>query len=224
VGSRDGDDRYQAGDPAGAGRSQSGDGESDLIEIGGHPRLWPWLGARGTTAGIALAALAVGLLLGFAAGRHTGGAKARPAPRTTEKTAVAVPLIGDAGIIFTGNRCAVQHGRTLQLGIEIDNQSGSTITINRIRSKLPLGGLRQISSEVGACGSVTVPGGSPVTTVAAGTSTWLTATFAVKVRCPAPLPVLFVVDYAISKKAASVYYEGFPDLGPVPYTGCRART
>jgi len=123
VGSRDGDDRYQAGDPAGAGRSQSGDGESDLIEIGGHPRLWPWLGARGTTAGIALAALAVGLLLGFAAGRHTGGAKARPAPRTTEKTAVAVPLIGDAGIIFTGNRCAVQHGRTLQLGIEIDNRA-----------------------------------------------------------------------------------------------------
>jgi hypothetical protein len=195
-----------------------------VIETGGHLTLWPWRGARGTTIGIALAALVAGLLLGYAAGHLNAGAKGRPARATATKTAAPVSLPGIADISFTGNRCAIQHGRTLQLGIEIDNRSGSTINVDQIRSKVPLSGLSQIGSELGTCGSLQVLGGLPLTTVVDGATAWLTLTFVVKVRCPAPYPVLFVMSYDISGKKTSVYFDGFPDLSLVPYTGCRAHT
>lgn len=193
-------------------------GGDDLIELGGHLTLWPWRGRRGTAVGLALAVLVAGLLLGFWAGRLTAPHQARPV-RTPKPTATFGPLA--SGIVFTGNRCAVQHGRTLQLGIEVANQSGSAVSVQWIKSVLPGHGLRQIGSEVGTCGSVPVPGGAPVTSIVPGATAWLTATFAVEIKCPAPLPVLFVVDYASSAKSSAQYYQGFPDLAPVAYSGCR---
>ncbi|HXP18757.1 MAG TPA: hypothetical protein VN840_03825 [Streptosporangiaceae bacterium] len=220
----DGGERRPAGDSVWAGTPRGIAGHGDVVETGSPLTLWPWRGARGTATGIALAALVAGLLLGYTAGHLTASTGGGPAKAAATRTATAVPLPGIADVSFTGNRCAIQHGSTLQLGIEIDNQSGSTINVDQITSKVPLGGLRQIDSELGTCGSLQVPGGLPLTTIVDGATAWLTLTFAVKVRCPAPYPVLFVMSYDISGKKTSVYFDGFPDLGLVPYTGCRART
>jgi hypothetical protein len=190
------------------------DGDGDLIEIGGRPALWPGRGARAVAVGLALAALGAGFLLGFAAGQHASPGKTRP------RAVTRVPLPGEPQIFYTGNQCAVQRGRTLQLGIEIDNRSGQPIDVSRIRSVLPRGGLRQLSGEVATCGSLVVPGGLPLTTIVDGASAWLTMTFAVKVRCPASYPVLFVINYTIAGKVASEYFDGFPDLSLVSYSGC----
>jgi len=200
-------------------------GDGDLVEAGGQPTLWPPRGARGTAVRLAALALAAGLLLGFAAG-HLTAKPAMPARAAGAQARIAAagPLDRTAEIFFTGNRCAIAHGRTLQLGIEIDNRSGSTITVSQISSALPEGGLRQIGSELATCGSLAVPGGLPLSTVASGASAWLTMTFAVKVRCPAPYPVLFVIKYAAAGKTTSMYFAGFPDLSQVPYTGCRAHS
>jgi len=218
----DRDERHPADEATWTGRPAGGAGRGDLIELGGLPAAWPWRGLRATTIGVAAVALVAGLLLGFAAGHLTASPKRGPA-RPVSSTSAAAPPSEVSAIFYTGNRCAVQHGRTLQLGIEIDNRSGHTITVDRIKSALPLGGLRQIGSELATCGSLQVPGGVPLTTIADGASAWLTMTFAVQVRCPAPAPVLFVISYAIAGKVSSMYFDGFPDLGTVPYTGCRGR-
>ena len=53
-----------------------------------------------------------------------------------------------------------------------------------------------------------------------GASTWLTVTFRVQVRCPAPYPVQFSVGYLMQGHAVTASLPGFPDLGQVPYSGC----
>ncbi len=153
-----------------------------MIEIGGSGRRprWPWRGVRRTAAGIALAALAAGLVVGFGAGRLTAVPKTRHT-RPPASTA-SLPLNSTTNIFFTGNRCALQRGTALQLGIEVDNLSGHTITVDQIRSELPLrGGLVQISSELATCGSLITPGGEPLTTIGNGASAWLSITFVVGV-------------------------------------------
>jgi hypothetical protein len=207
-----------------AARPQAGAAD-DLVELGGHLTLWPWRGMRGRAMGLAAAALAAGLVIGFGTGRLTAPHKpaVTPKPAITAISAPSgtdLPQIG-SGIVFTGNRCAVQHGRKLQLGIEVANESGHTVSVLRIGSVIPGHGLRQLSSETATCGSVPVPGGKPVTSIEPGSTAWLTATFAVLVRCPAPQPVLFVVGFGSQVSRYSDYYQGFPDLGSVPYTGCR---
>ena len=206
-----------------------------MIEVGGLPGRWSWPGPA-PRAWAAVAALAVALAAGFAAGHLTAGSpapRARPTAGTvasTPATAVRAPATPPAPafasgafpqIFFTGNRCSVQHGHALQLGIEIVNRSGRTITVNQIKSELPLGGLRQVSSAMATCGALPVPGGVPLTTIPDGTDAWLSMTFDVLIRCPAALPVLFAIDYATAGRLASVYFDGFPDLGSVPYSGCR---
>ena len=55
-----------------------------------------------------------------------------------------------------------------------------------------------------------------------GDSTWLSVTVQVLVACPAPIPVEFAVGYIYAGGASTVNLPGFPDLGDVPYTGCRS--
>jgi len=192
-----------------------------MIEFGGSGRqpLWPWRGVRAVTTGIALAALAAGLLVGFDVGRMTA------APKVTHSrppaSAASLPLSATPAIVFDGDRCALQRGKALQLGIEVVNQTSSTIIVDRITSRLPVrGGLVQTGSSLAACGELMPPGGPPSDTIASGASAWLSLTFAVPVRCPAPYPVQFVLKYTVAGKSLSAYLDGFPDLGQVPYTGC----
>jgi hypothetical protein len=189
-----------------------------VIETGGHPSRWPWGTARGPSIGIALTALAAGLVLGFAGGRLQGRANGRPAPAVSATTVFAA---GDP-LIDTGNRCAVQLGHELQLGVEVVNQSERAVALRQIEPVLPLGGLKAVASRWGTCGALPEPGPGPgqATALGPGATEWLTVTFDVMVGCPQPLPVQFKISYAQAGRLVTAEFAGFPDLGQVQYNRC----
>jgi hypothetical protein len=211
--------RPAQGTSAGAGESPDVAGDADVIEMDGHflrwrlPR-WPWGRARRPVISIALAALAAGLLLGFIGGHLQAKTTVRPG-----RAATALPA-GSAALSATGNRCAVQLGRTLQLGIEIMNQSDRTTALRQIKPVLPLGGLHAIASQWGTCGSLPGPGLEQATSLAPGATGWLTITFDVMVGCPQPIPVGFKVSYTQAGRRATTELDSFPDLGQVRFNKC----
>ena len=217
---------------------------TDVVEQGGRrifPSLnWPsmnWRPSRG--AAILLAAgLIIGLAAGYAAGyrqapRNAAApptASASPAPPAPAPAPVQTLVNGAAitGTVLTGGlaltqdtgTCSVQSGRELQLGVQIANGSTEPIRLGRIRTVLPLSGLKVVSQQWAPCGvigAVQVPA-----TLGPGDSAWLSVTVQVLVACPAPIPVQFAVGYTYAGGAATVNLPGFPDLGNVPYTGCRS--
>jgi hypothetical protein len=225
--------RQRAARGAAAGARESPDaGGPDVIELGGHPLRWPWRGAPGRAAGIALAALLAGLVLGFIGGHLQAASTARTAstaPATAPGTAPgSVPgtvlPAGGTSVGATGSRCAVQVGRTLQLGIEIMNRSSRNVTLRHITPVLPLSGLRPIASRWGTCGSLPEPGIVQATSLAPGATGWLTVTFDVLVVCPQPLPVGFIVSFTQAGRLVTARFDSFPDLGQVRYKNCRTDT
>jgi hypothetical protein len=176
----------------------------DVIESGrdGPPRQ-PWQ-----------IAIVVVLIVAAAATGYLFGSRNRATPVTSSATvAVADPLLA------TGKRCSVQVKDRLQLGIEVMNQSVTTLTLRTVTPVLPLHGLRATATTWGSCGqlSPTAEGDYPVP---AGATAWLTIIFDVEVRCPSPIPVLFTVDYAQGSRSGTADLPGFPDLGSVPYSRC----
>jgi hypothetical protein len=167
-----------------------------------------------------LAALTAGLLLGFAAGHLQAGANRRLA-RAATPAATVLP-VGDTAITMTGNRCAVQLGHALQLGIEVVNQSDRTVALRQIEPVLPLGGLKAVASRWGTCGALPElgPGPHQATALGPGATGWLTVTFDVMVGCPQPLPVQFKISYAQAGRLVTAELSGFPDLGQVQYNNC----
>ena len=186
-----------------------------MVEMGGHLPRWPWGGARGPVIGIAGAALVAGFVLGFIAGHFQGGTRGRPA-----RAAPALP--GIFVVSATGSRCAVQRGHTLQLGIEIMNRSDRTVALRQVTPVLPLGGLREIASQWGTCGSLPEqgPGLGQAASLAPGATGWLTVTFDVMVGCPQPLPVFFKVSFVQATRLVTANLDSFPDLGQVRYNNC----
>jgi hypothetical protein len=191
----------------------------DVIEQGGRPPRWPWLSGRRPAAGIALAALAVGLLLGFVGGHLQATGQARSA-RPAGRAHATLPPPVTPPITATGARCAVQLGRTLQLGLEIVNQSDRAVTLRQVAPVLPLSGMRPLAARWGPCGSLPLPVPQPSMSLSPGATRWLTVTFRVLVRCPQAFPVLFKVSYAQSGRAATTDFDSFPDLGQVRYNNC----
>ena len=236
-----------------------------------RPRWLPGLGWRPSrgAAILAIAGLIVGLAAGYALGyRHLGQA-VRPPPTTAAGTvtpAVAssaatrhsvapagspgaysssLGVAGLSGVAQNGGECSVQHGRNLQVGVEVINVSGTPVTLGQVKTILPLGGLRPVSQQWAPCGAL-VPagqaagGGTIVVFMGASTgeaeaetganavvlppygSAWLSVTFRVLVACPSPLPVLFSVSYQENGRAGTAQLPGFSDLGQVPYTGCKS--
>jgi hypothetical protein len=196
------------------------DDPDDVIENGdrgNRPTWWPqWADHR--TAAVAATALGVGLIAGYLGGQLHGrtppplrAAGATSAPSSPQSTA---PALG-----VTGNRCAVQRGTSLQLGVEVANQSDQTLAVGDFRAVLPIGGLRATAAAVGTCGAL--PTGAPTSlTLAAGATGWLTITFHVLERCPQPFPVQFVVNYTSAGTMTTAELNEFPDLGQVAYSGC----
>jgi len=158
------------------------------------------------------------VVLGYLAGYHQARAKAGPR-LSGGATATAAPAAGDTVLTDTGNRCAVQLGHELQLGIQISNSSSGAVVLREVRPILPLGGLRATASSWGTCGELPVGAGA-APSLAAGSTGWLTMTFDVLTRCPRPLPVQFNLSYTQAGKAQTVRLDAFPDLGNVRYTGC----
>jgi hypothetical protein len=207
------------GVPGGLGGSPDAAGDGDVVEMGSHRPRWPWGSTRGPAIGIVVAALVAGLLLGFIGGHLQARTKGRPAQAAT---ATITPLpVGVAAVRATLSRCAVQLGHTLQLGVEIMNQSDQTVALRQIKAVLPLGGLQEIASQWGPCGSLPDSGPSPgPNSLAPGETGWLTVTFDVMVGCPQPLPVFFKVSFVQAGRLVTADLDSFPDLGQVRYNNC----
>jgi hypothetical protein len=180
--------------------------------------------SRGATA-FAVAALAVGLAVGYTAGdwhgRHAAlpepapSASAAAAPAASLSFTVSPPLTQDIGA------CSVQSGRRLALGVQVTNQSTVPLTLESAKAVLPLGGLVPVSWQWTPCGALPQTlGGQVGAILLPGASTWLTMMFSVKLGCPAPLPVQFTIGYLAAGRSATASLPGFPDLSEVPYTGC----
>jgi hypothetical protein len=128
--------------------------------------------------------------------------------------------VGDTAITDTGNRCAVQLGHALQLGVEVVNQSDRTVALRQIEPVLPLGGLKAVASRWGTCGALPELSPGQATALGPGATRWLTVTFDVIVSCPQPLPVQFKISYAQAGRLVTAELPGFPDLGQVQYNNC----
>ena len=195
-----------------------------------------WRPSRG--AGLfAAVTLAVGLAAGYAAGdwhataaaprvTATVTATARPAPSDSGLPAAATtfPFADSSALIQDVGSCSTQTGHELQLGVQVSNDSNDAITLLSARAMLPLGGLKPVTAVWwGPCGSLQAgtPEGTDIL-LQPGATTWLTLAVRVQVSCPAPLPVQFSVSYVARGHSFTATVPGFPDLGSVPYTGCRA--
>ena len=217
---------------------------ADVVEQGGRrffPSLnWrpPWRPPRGAAILLAVG-LVIGLAAGYAAGYHQAPRNASASPTASASPAPPVPApapqivikgtaIQGTGSVFTDGlaltqdtgTCSVQSGRELQLGVQVTNTSTEPIVLTRIRTVFPLGGLKVVSQQWAPCGAIGAVQG-PVA-LEPGDSTWFSVTVQVLVACPGPLPVQFTVNYTYAGQAAIVTLPGFPDLGQVPYTGCRS--
>ena len=105
---------------------------------------------------LAVSALAVGLIAGYLGGQLHNRTPATPRPTATTPPPSRQPAPQDLApdLTATGNRCAVQHGTTLQLGVEVANQSDQSVAVGRFRAVLPIGGLRATAASVGTCGAL----------------------------------------------------------------------
>ena len=172
--------------------------------------------------------------LGFLAGRAAGsGAPAKTAVRqvTTTQTVTsqvtAAPPTPSSGpfnqVIGTGNRCSMQKGNQLQLGVEVQNELDVPITLIGVHVPYATGDeLRPIGSTRGACGQL--PGADNSITgypVAVGALVWVTVTIDVLTDCPAAAHLTIMINYSRNGQPATTLIGDFPDLGDVPYTGCR---
>jgi hypothetical protein len=210
-------------DPPGAG---------DIVELGSGrsrlPRWRPpgWQLSRGAAV-LAVAALAVGLAAGYAAGdRHARGSAPLRAPAATASPHVSpagVPastVTDSAPLLQDGNGCSAQAGHEIQLGVQFTNQTSAPLVLHTGRAVPLTAGLKQVAWQWGPCD--VFPGGSGQTDqiLAAGDTTWLTVTLQVQIRCPWPVPVAFAVGFVLGGRSVTTSLPGFPDLGQVAYSGC----
>ena len=176
---------------------------------------------------LAAAGLVVGLAAGYAAGYQHARAAAAPRSRAPGSASARTrpayvgpfrpALVQDAGL------CSAVSGHTLQLGVQIVNQSALPVQLRQVAAILPMEGLRPTGLSWGTCGELPVALAEPVQPVPPGGSTWFTMTFRVRVRCPAPDPVQFRLRFTEQGQPALVILPGFSDLSTVPYPGCRTR-
>lgn len=211
------------GDGSGAG--------DDVLELGGRRRLVPRWWPPSAALALGVVALVAGLAVGYGAGaRHAGDNASRSrtaAPLSRSRaTAPAAPFsAGGFPLSQSGPQCSVQSGRKLQVGLQITNLSLAAIRLRQVEVVLPLGGLKVTSQAWGPCGELPATdeaaGDIVPPTLRRGASSWFTVTFQVLVRCPQPLPVQFTLDYDQQGRPTAIRLPGFPDLGQIPYSGCR---
>ena len=212
--------------PSGADSSDA-DGDADVIH--GRPPRPPlrWTMRPTWLAGLLAVVLAGGIGIGYAVGHGQRRVAAHPPTTASASTSRGSPPAGSVlaevpQVLRLGTRCsglASSSGRPLMVGIEIINGGDRPLVLTGVQGEFPLGGLRQLDSQIGQCdNNATEPvSGHRVEPTAI---VWISVTLEVQVRCPAPLPVAFRVDYTIDGVPATETMRGFPDLGGVPYPGC----
>jgi hypothetical protein len=172
---------------------------------------------------LAVAGLVIGLAAGYAAGDRNARGSAAPGQRSGASAGEPVrPAAGAPVLNQSAGQCSAQAGHTLQLGIQIVNQSAAPVMLRRVTAVTPPTGLRAIGQAWGPCGELPAGGAGPADALPPGASGWLTVTFRVRVPCPAAYPVQFTVRYDWLGHLAHSRLPGFNDLASVPYTGCRA--
>jgi hypothetical protein len=150
-----------------------------------------WRPSRGAAI-LGVAGLIVGLAAGYGlgygrlvrAGQPSGVTAAHAAPSATPAPpappgssvqggnfgayAPGLGIAGFAGTVIdqTAGACSVQHGRELQLGLEVINLSGTTVTLGQVRPVLPMAGLRAVSQQWAPCDAI-----SPSWLIAGGDGT-----------------------------------------------------
>ena len=244
-------------------------GEDDIVEHDGGPLRLPgwarrprwlpasgWRPSRGASV-LGIAGLIAGLIAGYAVGHgQLAGASRPPSGTASPSPALSVsasgfvingPAAGISGLTGTeiqqtAGACSAQHGHELQLGVEVINLSGTTVTLGLVKPILPLGGLRAVAEQWAPCGAISpsglVQGGDGTVTfvqgppgqssgavqgddvVPPGGTAWFSITFQVLRSCPGPLPVQFSLAYQGATAPGTASLPGFPDLSRVPYTGC----
>jgi hypothetical protein len=200
----------------------------DVLELGREPRRAPrWRRPAAATV-LGVAGLLAGLAIGYAAGaRHTGKPATPPPPSHTAAPAAPAARFAAGGFPLSqsGPECSAQNGHQLQVGLQITNLSESAVRLRRVRVMLPMGGLRVTAQAWGPCGQLPaageMPGRTLPPTLGPEASAWFAVTFQVLTRCPQPLPVQFTLDYDQQGRSAAIRLPGFPDLGQIPYSGCR---
>jgi hypothetical protein len=179
-----------------------------------------------------IALLLAGFVLGWGVGYDqgiedapAGNSAGPPGPAGTTAPAAGG---GVAGLRATGERCAVQIGTQLWLGLELVNSGPGRIVLRRVRINLPLGGLEETSVLLGACGQLEAldaeqdAGGNPEAEVDGSATAWVSGIFdVIEDECPAPYPVQFLVDYTDPAGGNYAVASGsFNDLGDVDYSAC----
>jgi hypothetical protein len=195
----------------------AGSGRSDVVDQGDRP-------ARGPAfaAGLAVAALVLGLAVGYGVGRNQAPSRPAAVPSARPSTAATSPppVFGLPELGQSGQQCAEQIGRRLQLGVQVTNESATSVRLSSVRVITPIGGLKQTAQAWGTCGQLPGLPDPRATLVPAGGSAWFTVTFRVLERCPGALPVQFLLSYDRGGSTKTVRLPGFVDLGHVPYSGC----
>jgi len=204
--------------PAPAAPGNAGPGGSDVVDQGHRP-------ARGPAfaAGLAVAALVLGLAVGYGIGRNQAPGRPAAVPSARSSTSAAAsppPVFALPELGQSGQQCAEQIGHRLQLGVQITNESATSVRLSSVRVILPMTGLKQTAQAWGTCGQLPGLPDPRATLVSAGGSAWFTVTFRVLDRCPGALPVQFLLSYDRGGSMKTVRLPGFVDLGHVPYSGC----
>ena len=206
------DDRQWAR-PAAPGDADPGG--PDVVQQGDR-----WARGPAFAAGLAAVALVLGVGVGYAVGRNQAPSRPAVAPSAKGSTASAAPALSLPELGQSGQQCSEQIGRRLQLGVQVTNESASSMRLSNVRVILPLGGLKPTAHAWGTCGQLPGSPNPQATLVSAGGSAWFTVTFRVLERCPGALPVRFLLSYDRGGSTKTVRLPGFVDLGHVPYGGC----
>jgi hypothetical protein len=208
----------------------------DTVELGASRFRRPdWLPSwRPSGAVVAAGALLVGLAAGYVAGtKHVSGGGAQPAPSgaaAPSSLAASAPaaqftFADQVSLSQTTGACSEQTAGVLELGVEITNQSATALTLQSVTAVLPLGGLKQVSSQWEPCGALpsALAADPEEVILMPGNSTWLTVSFQVSRRCPTASPVQFNVKFLAGgqERAYGAILPGFADLSQVSFSSCQ---
>src|SRR5689334_20626531 len=143
------DDEHAPATPVEILRDDGDAGQSgvDVIESPPGTRAPGWIR---TPVVIVLLAMVIGGVAGYLVGHHRAGTDSP----SVESVSTGAPETTSLPVSATGNRCAVQEGTHLQLGVELLNRSTTPVILRPARVVLPLNGLRIRSVTWGGCGQL----------------------------------------------------------------------
>ncbi len=168
---------------------------------------------RWEIAALLAIALAVGLYVAIDqdSSSRSAGPTPTPAPAPTSAPRSSARAT-EAEVVFGGaQQCASLNGHSLIVGLPLQGDPTTAITLDRLDVDLPLGGLRLIDSGRG--GQCTATGGPlPGTALQPRAQVWIWVRFTALASCVAPLPIELRLTYTAAGRKR-VTNGGFPDLG-----------